>query len=98
GMADIGRMRGDNAWADELQAKADAMRERVETKFWMEEQGFYAQALDGEKAQVDAISSNVGHLLYCGLPSQERADTVARRLAAPDMNSGWGIRTLSADM
>src|SRR5690606_10590585 len=34
-MADIARMRGDTAWADELQAKADAMRERVEAKFWM---------------------------------------------------------------
>ncbi len=97
-MAKVARLRGDNAWAKELDAKAEAMRERVEQAFWMEQQQFYAQALDGEKRQVDAITSNVGHLLYCGLPSQERADAVARRLAAPDMNSGWGIRTLSTEM
>jgi glycogen debranching enzyme len=97
-MADVARTRGDAAWAEELRANAEAMRERVEAKFWMDEQAFYAQALDVEKKQVDAISSNVGHLLYCGLPSQDRAGAVARRLAAPDMNSGWGIRTLSTEM
>lgn len=97
-MAGVARLRGDTAWADELHSKAEAMRERVEAKFWMDDQQFYAQALDGEKRQVDAITSNAGHLLYCGLPSQERADAVARRLGAPDMNSGWGIRTLSAEM
>jgi glycogen debranching enzyme len=74
------------------------MRERVEHAFWMEDAQFYAQALDGGKQQVDAISSNAGHLLYCGLPSQDRADAVARRLGASGMNSGWGIRTLSSEM
>ena len=30
----------------------DAMRQRVETAFWMDEHGFYAQALDGEKRPI----------------------------------------------
>lgn len=97
-LAEAVRLRGDNAWADELDAKADAIRQKVEEMFWMEDEGFYAQALDGEKRQVDAISSNPGHLLYCGLPSKERAARVAERFARPDMNSGWGIRTLSSEM
>ncbi len=97
-LAEAARLRGDDAWADELQARADRVREAVERSFWMEEPGYYAQALDGQKQQVDAISSNPGHLLYCGLPSAERGARVAARLAQPDLNSGWGIRTLSSEM
>lgn len=97
-LADAARLRGDGAWADELSAKAERMRAAVEERFWMEEPGTYAQALDGNKQQVDAISSNPGHLLYCGLPSPERAARVADRLGRSDMNSGWGLRTLSAEM
>lgn len=92
------RLRGDRGSADELMSRAERIRVAVESAFWMEDAGFYAQALDGKKQQVDAISSNPGHLLFCGLPTAERAARVARRLAATDMNGGWGIRTLSDRM
>lgn len=97
-LAEAARLRGDDAWASELEAKAEAIRDKVESAFWMEDQQFYAQALDGSKQPVDAISSNPGHLLFCGLPRQERADAIARCFTTPDMNSGWGIRTLSSGM
>jgi glycogen debranching enzyme len=92
------RLRGDDAWADDLAACAGQVREAVEAGFWMEDAGYYAQALDGRKRPVDAISSNPGHLLFCGLPSPERAAQVAKRMAMPELNAGWGIRTLSAYM
>jgi glycogen debranching enzyme len=47
---------------------------------------------------VTAISSNPGHLLYCELPSPERGRLVAARLRQPDLDSGWGARTLAASM
>lgn len=101
-LADVADRMGDHEWSDELRRKADRIRHTVEATFWMEDEGFYAQALASdeghEKRQVDAISSNPGHLLFCGLPSPERAARVARRLAQPDMSSGWGIRTLSTKM
>jgi glycogen debranching enzyme len=97
-LAHVARIRGEATWADELQAKAERVRQRVEDTFWMDDAGFYAQALDGQKRPVDAISSNPGHLLFCGLPTPQRAAAVAHRLAQPDMNSGWGIRTLSSEM
>nr|MBA2276820.1 amylo-alpha-1,6-glucosidase [Chloroflexia bacterium] len=97
-LAEVAARMGDTAWAAELRERAERMRRTVEDLFWLEDDGFYAQALDGEKRRVDAISSNPGHLLFCGLPSPERAARVAHRLAAPDLNSGWGIRTLSAAM
>ncbi|MDQ3654327.1 MAG: amylo-alpha-1,6-glucosidase [Chloroflexota bacterium] len=97
-LAIVAEMRGDSTWAAELRNKAEQIREAVESSYWLPETGFYAQALDGEKRPVDQISSNPGHLLYCGLPSPERAASVAERLMQPDMLTRWGIRTLSSKM
>ena len=54
-------------------------------------------ALDGEQNQVDGISSNPGQCLHLGILTAEKAQSVAERLMAPDLFSGWGIRTLSSD-
>jgi len=52
--------------ADRLDRDAAALRERFNRDYWIEARGHYALALDGEKRQVDAMSSNVGHLLWSG--------------------------------
>jgi len=97
-LAGVALARGHAGWAAKLQARAERVRAAVEALFWMEDEGYYAQALDEEKRQVRAISSNPGHLLFCGLPSPERARAVAARMRQPDLDSGWGIRTLSSAM
>jgi glycogen debranching enzyme len=89
-------------WADEalaarLDADAEALRRRFERDFWSEERGHYVLALDAQKQQVDSLTSNVGHLLWSGIVSERRAELTVRRLMAPDMFSGGGIRTMSAD-
>ena len=43
------------------------------------------------------IASNAGHCLWSAIVPPERAQKVVERLMAPDMWTGWGIRTLSAD-
>jgi glycogen debranching enzyme len=88
---------GDDAFANRLRQKAAALREEFEELFWCEDTGFYAYALDGDKRLVKTIVSNPGHLLWSGIVSPERAASVVRRLMQPDMWSGWGIRTLSAE-
>jgi glycogen debranching enzyme len=88
---------GDEALAHALRQKAAALREKFEALFWCEDIGFYAYALDGDKRPVKTIVSNPGHLLWSGIVSPDRAASVARRLMQPDMWSGWGIRTLSAE-
>jgi glycogen debranching enzyme len=82
--------------AERWSASAEAMRWRVEQRFWMEDAGFYGIAIDGEGALCTPHTSNVGHLLFCGLPSAERAARVTRRLLSDDFNSGWGLRTLAS--
>lgn len=83
--------------ARDLRAAAAQLRCLVESRYWLEQEQFYALALDGDKRPVDAVSSNPGHLLWCGLPDPERAALLARRLLQPDLFSGWGLRTLSAN-
>jgi glycogen debranching enzyme len=82
--------------AKELRAKATALFERFNTAFWDDELGFYAYALDGDKKKVLTVASNAGHCLWSGIVPRERAKIVVDRLMAPDMWTGWGIRTLSA--
>jgi glycogen debranching enzyme len=80
-----------------LRAKAAALFDHFNEVFWDEELGFYAYALDGEKKKVLTVASNAGHSLWSGIVSPERAERVVKRLMAPDMWTGWGIRTLSAN-
>jgi glycogen debranching enzyme len=87
---------GDPGRAAELRAKAAALFKRFNEAFWDEELGFYAFALDGEKKKVLTVASNAGHCLWSGIVPQERAGKIVKRLMAPDMWSGWGVRTLSA--
>ncbi len=78
----------------ELDAEATALCGRIDERFWMAGKGTYAIALDRDKRQVDAVTSNPGHLLFSRAVSEERARQVAASLLSPAMWSGWGIRTL----
>jgi len=83
--------------ADRLERDAAMLRERFNRDYWIEARGHYALALDGEKRQVDAMSSNVGHLLWSGIVPDDRAAMMVKRLMSPEMFTGWGIRTMSAN-
>lgn len=96
-LAPLYRSLGDNGRADCLEQEAALLQERFERHFWMEDEQFYAIALDGTKRQVHSVTSNAGHILMSGIATPERAAAVARRLVAPDMFSGYGIRTMSTD-
>jgi len=83
--------------ADRLERDAAALRDRFNRDYWIEARGHYALALDGEKRQVDAMSSNVGHLLWSGIVPTDRAAQMTSRLMSPEMFTGWGVRTMSAN-
>jgi len=96
GMAEIFAHLGHHHRAADLTAKAARLYNRFNDTFWNEADGFYAFALDGQKQPVWSVASNVGHCLWTGIVRPDRAARVAARLMAPDMFSGWGVRTLSA--
>ncbi len=82
---------GAELWA----AKAEAMRERVEARFWMEDEGFYGVAIDGVGELCRPRTTNAGHLLFVGLADPARAAAVSRGLMSPAFDGGWGLRTLA---
>ena len=88
---------GDRVFAAQLVARAARLRRRFQRAFWMPEHGCYAQALGPDKHQVRSVNSNDAQLLATGIVPASLATTVARRMLAPDMFSGWGMRTLSAE-
>jgi len=88
---------GDDGLAARLEDEAAALRERFNRDFWSEERGTFVLALDREKRQVESMTSNAGHLLWSGIAEERHGRETVARLMAPDMFSGWGIRTMSAD-
>ncbi|WP_213451682.1 amylo-alpha-1,6-glucosidase [Rhizomonospora bruguierae] len=85
----------DPGYAERLEKEAADLRERFNRDFWVEKGQFYALALDADGQQVDALSSNMGHLLWSGIVPQDRATKVAEHLVGPRLFSGWGVRTLA---
>ncbi|AFY95930.1 amylo-alpha-1,6-glucosidase [Chamaesiphon minutus] len=95
-MSELARIRQENDLASRWQQEAQQLKQRFNHDFWIPDRDFIALALDGAGKQVDSISSNPGQCLQQGLLYPEKAKSVAERLRAPDMFSGWGIRTLSS--
>ncbi|MFL5917746.1 MAG: glycogen debranching N-terminal domain-containing protein [Gaiellaceae bacterium] len=85
----------DVAYADELESQARDLKRRFNRDFWVEDGQYYALALDADGAQVDALSSNNGHLLWSGIVDKSKAKAVAGHLLGPRLFSGWGVRTLA---
>ncbi len=96
-MAEILLALGDDAQSVQFLARARRLREAWHQAFWSDEDGFYAMALDPAKRPVRSIASNAGHALAAGLVPSAHVRRVSDRLMAPDLFSGWGIRTLSSD-
>jgi glycogen debranching enzyme len=85
----------DSAYADQLEREAADLKRRFNRDFWVEDGQYFALALDNEGRQVDALSSNNGHLLWSGIVDKSKAKAVAGHLLGPRLFSGWGVRTLA---
>lgn len=79
------------AWAADLRA-------RFVPAFWVDtpDGGYPAVALDGAGTRVDSLTSNAGHLLTTGILDPPQQASVAAALVRPELDSGWGLRTLSS--
>lgn len=83
------------AWR--LARRARRLKRRFDRRFWLPDEGFLAFGLDADKRPVRTPVSNAGHCLASGIVASRRVPQLVERLFAPDLFSGWGIRTLSAD-
>ncbi len=94
-MAALASRRGEEELAHDWNTKAQAIRQTVEGTFWIEDDGFYAIAVDGQGELCRVLASNPGHLLFTKLVAPQRARRVAERLLQRDFAPGWGVRTLA---
>ncbi|NCC23259.1 MAG: hypothetical protein EOM26_12500 [Alphaproteobacteria bacterium] len=92
--ADIGDTLGLEI-AEGWRQKARAFRTRFEECFWLDADGFYALALDGDGRPCRVMASDAGHLLYSGIVPEEKAARVVASLMHPSSFSGYGIRTMA---
>ena len=83
--------------AKALHQQAIELKKRFNDTFWMPDLHCFAMALDPQKRQVRSIASNPIHCVVTGIAERTLALQTLDRMFAPDMFSGWGIRTLSAE-
>ena len=84
----------DPDFASQLEKQAADLKRRFNRDFWIADREYFALALDSDGKQVDALSSNIGHLLWSGIVEKPKAKAIARHLLGPRLFSGWGVRTL----
>jgi glycogen debranching enzyme len=96
--ADLAAGQGDDEVAALWRVRAADLRTAFDKAFWLPEKGWYAVGLDADKTPIDALTSNIGHCLWTGIVSDDRAGDVAARLMSPEMWTGFGIRTLARGM
>jgi glycogen debranching enzyme len=94
-IADLYGRAGENQIADRLRGQAAELKRAFNRDFWVESKNFYAIALQKDNRPAAVISSNPGQALWSGIIDDNKAEAVVDHLAAEDMFSGWGIRTLS---
>jgi glycogen debranching enzyme len=85
----------DDELSSRLEKQAAELKRRFNRDFWIANDEYFALALDKGGNQVDALSSNIGHLLWSGIVDKSKAKAIARHLLSPRLFSGWGVRTLA---
>ena len=89
---------GEERTAATYQSKAETLKTAFNEQFWLPDRGWYAIGLDRDKRPLDALTSNIGHCLWCGIIDDDRAEAVAHHLLDPQMWTGFGVRTLASTM
>lgn len=81
-----------------LREWAADLRTRFLADFWVDtpDGGHVAIALDRDGVRVDSVTSNMGHVLATGILDDDLAGRVSEVLAQPEMDSGFGLRTLTS--
>jgi len=96
--ASIATSLGDDKTAAACQGRAADLKFAFNERFWLPERKWFAVALDGDKRPLDALTSNLGHCLWCGIVDDDKAQAVAGYLVGPQMWTGFGVRTLASSM
>lgn len=87
---------GDAAGAAAFTERAARLQRSFHDRFWLDDLGTYAMALDADGAPLAVLSSDPGHLLWCGIVPEAIAPRLVATMLGSALWSGWGVRTLGA--
>jgi hypothetical protein len=82
--------------AADLRRRATALAHSFHARYWLDDLKTYAMALDGSGEPLRVLSSDPGHLLWCGIVPEEFARPLVETMMSPPLWSGWGLRTLGS--
>jgi glycogen debranching enzyme len=85
----------DANYAEVLEKQAADLKRRFNRDYWIADGEYFALALEPDGSKVDALASNIGHLLWSGIVEKSKARAIVRHLMGPRLFSGWGVRTLA---
>lgn len=80
-----------------LETSASKISERIDNYFFLENEGYYGMAIDGDGVIERTVSSDPGHLIASGVLTREKERLVIDRLMENDLFTDYGIRCLSSD-
>jgi glycogen debranching enzyme len=92
----LGKKLGHDDVSNQAFSRAQALRRKFNTDFWIEKEKYYVLALDGAKNQRKAITSNPTHLLFTGIVAKDKINPLVSRLFQPDLWTPYGLRNHSS--
>ena len=93
----MARALGKKEFSAQMFGEAKTLKTSFNNQFWDDSLRCYVLALDGKKRPCNVATSNPGHCLFTKIADKDKAGKMADTLLSPEMFSGWGIRTLSAN-
>jgi len=93
----LARKFGKKKLSAEAVERLECLRQKFNVDFWMEEEKYFALALDGQKKQRRVVTSNPGHLLFTGIVAKDKLEPTVSRLFKKDLWTPYGIRTHSTE-
>jgi glycogen debranching enzyme len=96
-VAELFEQDGDTPGAERLRARAEQLFTAFNRAFWLPDERYYAFCRQADGRFSRSIASNPAHSLWTGIVEPQRARAVVERVLEPDMFTGWGVRTLSAN-
>ena len=81
--------------ANRLEREAADLKQRFNRDYWLDDRGYFALAIDGDGRKVDALTSNIGHLLWSGIVEPDHVQSCVDHLMGERLYSGWGVRTMA---
>ena len=81
---------------ERIDRSSATIKDQLDSYFFIEDEGYYALAVDGDGVAERSVTSDPGHLLISGILSRKMERLVVDRIFEPDMLTDYGIRSMSS--